>query len=89
MPVTAIGKIFKPQLKWEQALRVYSKELADLSQQSVQSSIEVHEDKIHGTIVKVHLKGGSEVDKAAIEEEVSTRLNRYQMVSLSFLWNEQ
>ena len=89
IPVTAIGKIFKPQLKWEQARKVFSNELADLSQQGVQSRVEVHGDKIHSAIVEIYLKGGSEIDKAAIEEEVSTRLNRYQMVKMNFFWDEK
>ena len=86
IPVTAVGKIFKPELKCDQAKYVYSNELADLSKQGIQSKVEVYEDKIHGTIVDVSLEDGSGIDKTSIEQEVAAMLNRYQMITVNINW---
>jgi fatty-acyl-CoA synthase len=73
MPVTGVGKIFKPALRLDAAQRAFARELADLD-----AAVEVKADKVHGAVATIRAKD------AATAEAARERMNgfafRYDVV---------
>jgi fatty-acyl-CoA synthase len=53
MPLTAVGKIFKPPLRWAQIEAVFAEALAPLAEDGIETEVSVSESKQHGTLAKV------------------------------------
>lgn len=70
MPLTLVGKVFKPELRWDAARRVFSDLVAPLHQASVEAEVQVRPDPRHGSLATVRLKGAPGLDRAAIERRV-------------------
>ena len=62
LPKTAVGKVFKPDLRKRAIARVYG---AALAEAGIDAAIEVVEDKTRGLVAKVTPRGGA--DQAAIQ----------------------
>ncbi|ACN15207.1 FadD5 [Desulforapulum autotrophicum HRM2] len=77
IPLTAVGKVFKPALKWDATRRVYEKELAGLEGLADSFSVKVNEDKVYGTCAKITIKPAKGVDKKTISQKVSELLTKY------------
>ena len=77
IPLTPIGKIFKPSLRWEATRRVYEKELEVLGDMAASIDVHVGEDKLHGTLAKVKIKASTNAKKKDIEEKAKEILARY------------
>ena len=75
IPLTAVGKVFKPALRWDAAQRAVSQMLADLRQQDLQIAVEVGPDSTHGSLITVKLKGLPASARAPLEAQVHERLN--------------
>jgi fatty-acyl-CoA synthase len=75
IPLTAVGKVFKPALRWDAAQRAVTQMLADLRQQDLQIAIEVGPHPSHGSLITVALKGLPAGARAQIETRVHERLN--------------
>jgi fatty-acyl-CoA synthase len=79
MPVTGVGKIFKPALRLDIARRTFERELADLAGGGA-VTVEVAAHKLHGALATVHVRGD-----AALADEVRQRLSghafRYEVVT--------
>lgn len=73
MPLTLVGKVFKPELRWDAARRVFASLLAPLRDAGVEPEVQVAADPVHGTVARVALKGPPDIDRAALEHQV-TRL---------------
>jgi len=86
MPTTAVGKIFKPQLRWDLAQKHFSQVLLPLEKESLKISIEVGESKTHGTLCKVFVSGSSSRDKNQIENEITACINKYQHIKPEIHW---
>jgi fatty-acyl-CoA synthase len=56
MPVTAVGKIFKPELRFDAARRVLQAALDHVAPGVVECRVSVGPDERHGTIVRVTLR---------------------------------
>jgi fatty-acyl-CoA synthase len=56
MPLTTVGKIFKPALKWETIKQVYQGELEALGDMVDSIDLQVGEDKIHGSLATITIK---------------------------------
>lgn len=56
LPLTAVGKLFKPALRWDAMERVFARELGDLDGLAEEISITAGEDKTHGTLVTVRVR---------------------------------
>jgi fatty-acyl-CoA synthase len=84
MPLTGVGKVFKPQLRWDAAQRVFSSALADLARGGATASVSVGAHPVHGSIATVRISGVAPRSHAAIEQQVRERLNpfvlRYEIV---------
>lgn len=85
LPVTAVGKIFKPKLRWEATRRVYRKELAALEDQFDSIDVEVREDKQHGTKAWILARAKADTDTKELEEKIQSLLGRYT-IRAEVLW---
>jgi fatty-acyl-CoA synthase len=77
IPLTAVGKIFKPALRWDAAEKVYRHELEALGGLAEEVSVQVGEDKVHGTKALIHVKAAQGVTAEAIRNRVAEILARY------------
>jgi fatty-acyl-CoA synthase len=81
MPLTGVGKVFKPQLRWDAAERKVARLLADLETGGVRIAVKCGAHAVHGNMITVTLQGAS----AAVEAEIHKRLDplvmRHEVVS--------
>jgi fatty-acyl-CoA synthase len=77
IPLTAVGKIFKPALRWDAIRRVYARELAALGPLATAVEVAVGEDKIHGTSAVIHVRLAVGTDPLTLEKRVAEILARY------------
>ncbi len=81
MPVTPVGKIFKPKLRWDSTRRAYEEALAPVVEMVESLAVEVGPHPIHGTMAKVRVSGASDRDavEAAIYEALKEYTIRYEI----------
>lgn len=79
LPLTAMGKIFKPALRLEAARRVFAREVAKLREAGIDAHVHVQADPTHGTLVKivVHASGG--LSREDIQSRCRQQLGGYQL----------
>jgi fatty-acyl-CoA synthase len=77
MPLTPVGKIFKPALRWNAIQKVYQSELEAINDLITSVGVTVTEDKIHGSLVAIKIKAASEISHDQIRNKVSDILARY------------
>jgi fatty-acyl-CoA synthase len=77
IPLTPVGKIFKPALRWRAIQKVYQSELKAIDDLITSSEVTVTEDKIHGSMVAIKIKAASETSHDQIRDKVSDILARY------------
>jgi len=77
LPLTPVGKIFKPALRWDSVKRVYQAELAVLGDRVHSIEVSVTEDKVHGTMVTITMQAAAGVSGKKIEDSVKAILARY------------
>ncbi len=81
IPLTPVGKIFKPSLRWDATRKIYLKELEALGEMADSVNVEVKEHKIHGTSATIRIKPAPGIQAEAIEERASQILARYTVHS--------
>jgi fatty-acyl-CoA synthase len=74
MPLTGVGKVFKPQLRWDAAQRKVAEMLADLQQGGVKIAVSVAAHAVHGSLITVAMQGVSAAGRGPLEQEVHKRL---------------
>ncbi len=85
IPLTPVGKIFKPSLRWDAVRHVYQKDIEDLGDIVESVDVAVSENKIHGSLAKITVKSKSGIAVADIEEKIRAALARYTIkFELSF-----
>ncbi len=77
IPLTPVGKIFKPSLRWQSIQRVYEAELQALGDLAERIEVSVNEDKIHGSIAEITIKAAQGVSADGIKQKVEDILARY------------
>jgi fatty-acyl-CoA synthase len=77
IPLTPVGKIFKPSLRWQSIQRVYESELQALGDLAERIEVSVNEDKIHGSIAEITIKAAQGVSTDRIKQKVEDILTRY------------
>jgi fatty-acyl-CoA synthase len=77
IPLTSVGKIFKPALRWDSIRRVYSNALEDMREMAKSIDVTVNEDKIHGALVNIKIKTASGISKEDIIKKVEKLLALY------------
>ena len=79
MPMTGVGKVFKPQLRWDAARRVFTGVLSPLTERGIDCKVEVGAHGSHGSLATVRLVGVPEDKREAIANEVHTMLAPFVM----------
>jgi fatty-acyl-CoA synthase len=74
MPLTGVGKVFKPQLRWDAAGRVFAAALTPLRERGVDCKVEVGAHGSHGSIANVTIAGVPNELREAVTNEVHTIL---------------
>ena len=77
LPLTPIGKIFKPALRWDAIKRVYQTELEALGDKAHSIEVTVTEDKVHGTMATIAIQAAPDRSGKEIEDAVQEILARY------------
>jgi fatty-acyl-CoA synthase len=77
IPLTPVGKIFKPALRWQAIGKVYRKELEALDELVESVEVSVNEDKIHGSLAVITLKALPDISLAEIRRKADDILARY------------
>ena len=76
MPLTGVGKIFKPALRHDAAIKVFMADLASLSGKGVDISVNVDNLPVHGSLATVTVKGG---DQASLAPIIAEKLGPYTL----------
>ena len=74
MPLTGVGKVFKPQLRWDAATRALTKILAPLTEKGIDCSVHVGPHGSHGSVATVTIVHVAEHKRDAVAKEVQTML---------------
>jgi fatty-acyl-CoA synthase len=77
MPLTTVGKIFKPALKWKSIKHVYQGELEALGDLSDGIAVEVGEDKVHGSLASITIKAAQDISADTIRKKADELLGAY------------
>lgn len=79
MPLTGVGKIFKPALRLEAAQRAFDAALAPLKAEGVNATVTVRNDATHGTLAAVHVTGVTNSSHDAIAKRCAELLGGFQI----------
>jgi len=79
MPLTGVGKIYKPALRLEAAQLAFDAALAPLKAEGVKTEVTVRNDPTHGTLAVVRVAGGAEVLREAIVKRYAELLGGFQI----------
>jgi len=75
VPLTAVGKVFKPALRWDAARRSVSRMLADLKLPAEALAVSVGSHPEHGSLISVAIAGVPDSERAALQRQVNERLD--------------
>ncbi|MDQ2928759.1 MAG: acyl-CoA synthetase [Pseudomonadota bacterium] len=75
IPLTAVGKIFKPALRWQATERAVSRMLAELQKEGASIKVAVGAHAAHGSSIEVTIAGVPAADRESLEQRVRERLN--------------
>ena len=75
IPLTAVGKVFKPALRWDATQRAVSRMLADLQPPGASIQVETGAHAVHGSLITVDIEGVAEPARASLAQQVHERLN--------------
>ena len=79
IPLTAVGKVFKPALRWQAAERAVAAMLTDLTPAGVSLAVEVGAHAAHGSLITVAWSGVPEPERARLARQVDERLDPLTM----------
>lgn len=79
MPVTGVGKVFKPQLRWDAAQRVFTNVLAPLVEKGIDCKVKVGAHGSHGSIATVTVTGVAAERHAAVTDDIHKLLGPFVM----------
>jgi len=80
MPLTGVGKVFKPQLRWDAAERKVRAMLADLQQGEVRIDVKAAAHAVHGNMITVRVQGASAMIEAEIHKRLDPLVMRHEIV---------
>jgi fatty-acyl-CoA synthase len=79
MPLTGVGKVFKPRLRWDAARRVFTNVLSPLMERGIDCKVEVGPHGSHGSLATITLAHVPEQEREAIAGEVHALLAPFVM----------
>jgi fatty-acyl-CoA synthase len=74
MPLTGVGKVFKPQLRWDAAARVFTAILSPLLEKGIDCRVSVGPHGSHGSIATISVARVPEDKQTGIADEVHKML---------------
>jgi fatty-acyl-CoA synthase len=77
MPLTLVGKIFKPALKWDIIKQVFQGELEALGDMAENMEVQVTEDKIHGSLATITIKMAKGTSADDVKKRVDELLGAF------------
>jgi len=77
IPLTPVGKIFKPSLRWQAIQRVYQAELTAMVDLTESIQISVRENKTHGALAVIKIKPATDISGDDLKQKVADLLARY------------
>lgn len=77
MPVTAVGKIFKPSLRQDATRRAIQSALAPLAQEGVAIEVEVLPHERHGTLTRITARADATAPADALRTRIEQLLSRF------------
>jgi fatty-acyl-CoA synthase len=77
VPLTPVGKIFKPALRWKAIQKVYQVELEALGDLAESVEVAVSEDKVYGSLAAITIKAAPQATEDQIKDKVNEILARY------------
>jgi fatty-acyl-CoA synthase len=83
LPLTNVGKIFKPELRFAAAKTTLERQLAPLAESGIGVSVAVGPHRAHGTLTTVTLKNADKAAIARCEEMLKGFPLRYDIVAAS------
>ena len=75
IPLTAVGKVFKPALRWHAAQRAVTRMLDGLAPAGPAIAVEVGAHAVHGSLITVAIEGVAEPARAALARQIDERLD--------------
>ncbi len=75
IPLTAVGKVFKPALRWDGAQRAVTRMLADLPPPGATIKVEAGPHAVHGGLITVRVSGVSDAARTSLAQQVDQRLD--------------
>lgn len=85
MPMTAVGKIFKPPLRCDAVRRVYTEALSTVLPAHLSWEVQVEPNQKHGLLATLVLSGVPEEQRAHVHEQVARALGAY-VVKYQIQW---
>jgi fatty-acyl-CoA synthase len=79
MPLTGVGKIYKPALRLEAAQRAFEAALAPLRAEGIIAAVTVRTDPTYGTLAEVRIAGGTATSQDAIVRRCGELLGGFQI----------
>jgi fatty-acyl-CoA synthase len=79
LPLTAVGKIFKPALRWDAVRRVYERELEALADLVGTRAVTVGEDPVFGTKAGLRVTVRTGADLGDFRRRLAEQLQRYSV----------
>jgi fatty-acyl-CoA synthase len=77
IPLTGVGKVFKPQLRWEATQRVFTEAVQALAEQGITCQVSVGADGTHGTLASVSVQTTSAMSRDEAARRISACLNSF------------
>jgi fatty-acyl-CoA synthase len=77
MPLTGVGKVFKPQLRWDAARRVFAQSLGPLIEQGLNCEVSVGAHDTHGSLATVTISGVPIGSREAVARQVHEGLDPF------------
>jgi fatty-acyl-CoA synthase len=74
LPLTAVGKVFKPALRLDAARHAARKLLAGLATESVAFEVSVAAHPVFGSLISVSVSGVAPAERAALQANLEARL---------------
>ncbi len=79
MPLTGVGKVFKPALRWQAAQRVFAAALEGLAEASENIDVAVGAHGTHGSLATVTVKGASDNRRQELQQKIDDALAAHVM----------
>ena len=76
MPLTGVGKIFKPALRHDAAVKVFAAELEPLRASGAVIAVSVDNHLVHGSVATISVTGG---DKTTLRAQIAAKLGPYTL----------